>query len=78
MILVDKNTKVVIDIVNSAQVVENGILVQKPNGDVLVYGMKDDLDIIDVTAPDGVEAQKYKYTNGAFEVNPDYIAPEIV
>jgi len=67
-LLVDKNTKVIVNISEQAIVRDEGIDV---GGTIFV--MKDQLDIVDVTEiPSYVKPQKYKYVDGQFILNPDY------
>ena len=70
------NNNVVIDIVNSTEQVINGLQVNK-DGDVYIYASSIALTVENVeTIPEGVMAQKYKYIEGEFVLNPDYVEPE--
>jgi hypothetical protein len=71
-VLVDKLTKVVLDIREQANIVENGIDVGG-----LIYAQVNQITIYDVdTIPSGVQPQQYLYdpTNG-FTPNPNYVKP---
>jgi len=67
-VLIDKNTNVIIDIKEKAEMVDNGLDV----GDV-VYGCYDIITVYEVeSVPENVKPQKYKYIDGNFIVNSDY------
>jgi hypothetical protein len=77
IVLIDKNN-VIIDIVESAQTVENGLQVTK-NKQTYIYASvlsKDFSQIEKDNIPDGVNAQAYKLVEGEYVVNPDYVAPK--
>ena len=76
-VLVGNNDNdVVIDIVDSAEEVSNGLQVNR-DGDIYIYASSIALTVENVeTIPEGVMAQKYKYIEGEFVLNPDYVEPE--
>lgn len=70
MILIDKNTKVLVDIVDTTEEVINGLLVVKGE-DKYIYATCVELDVLDVEVPEGVEIQKYMYVDGQFVEVPE-------
>ena len=73
-VLVD-NSEVVVDIVDSAEEASNGLQVNR-DGNVYIYASSIALTVVNVeTIPEGVMAQKYKYIEGEFVLNPDYVEP---
>lgn len=76
IVLVENVTNVVIDIVDSVQQVSNGTQVNKA-GSVYIYASSIPLTTVEVeTIPEGVVPQQYLYVDGAFALNPNYVAPE--
>lgn len=71
-VLVDRNTKVVIDVVENATVTEVGINVGN-----CIYASGLQIDIYDLAAvPEEVKPQQYKYNEiSGFTVNPSYTQP---
>jgi hypothetical protein len=65
MVLVEKNTKVLVDIVDTTEQVENGLLITKGE-EKYIYASVIELEVIDVEVPEGIEIQKYKYIDGEF------------
>lgn len=71
-LLVNTETNVIVYISSQATVEENGINV----GDMIFANPDGTLKIVEVASVDaGVKPQKYKYVDGAFVVNADYVAP---
>lgn len=71
MKLLLNSSNVIIDIADEMEAVSNGILVR---GDI-VYG-EANLSIHEVMSiPQGVKPQRYKFVNGDFIVNEDYVEP---
>ena len=70
-LLVDKYTNTVIDIVENATMVSNGIDVGK-----CIYGDYKNINIINIqNIPKEVVPQKYKYINDEFSLNENYHEP---
>jgi hypothetical protein len=81
LVIVDKNTDAVVDIVNTATEVENGIMVNEGEPTAVIYAPAGGYHIFEVeTIPDGVKPYQYCYnTDQGFYVNPDftpYVSPE--
>jgi hypothetical protein len=77
-ILVEKNTNKLIHITPTTRTVENGIEVQRPNGQPVVYPNPSNYDIYEVASiPIDIIPQKYLYdaATGAFNLNPSYVKP---
>jgi len=66
MILVDKETKILVDIVDTTQEVENGLLITKGEQKYIYASLVIELAVFDVEVPEGVEIQMYKYIDGQF------------
>jgi hypothetical protein len=77
IVLTDKGTNIVIDIVDSTIKVMNGLQVTN-NSKTYVYAaiIASQLNQTTVDSiPDGIVAHKYKFTDGSFVENPNYIEP---
>ncbi|HOV27726.1 MAG TPA: hypothetical protein PK566_15385 [Pseudobacteroides sp.] len=70
MILIDKNTKILVDIVDTTEEVINGLLVIKGT-DKYIYASCIELEIFDIEPPQGIEIQKYMYIDGEFVEVPE-------
>jgi hypothetical protein len=70
MILIDKNTKILVDVVNTTEEVINGLLVTKGE-DKYIYASCIELEVFDVEVPEGVEIQKYMYMDREFIKVPE-------
>jgi hypothetical protein len=71
MILIDKNSKVLVDIVDTVEEVSNGLLITKGEYQC-IYASCIELDVFDIEPPEGVEIQKYKYIDEQFvEIQPE-------
>lgn len=75
MIMIDKNNNVVVDISHNIFVDGVHIGVEKQNE--TIYYMNRDIDIVNVDALENIKAQKHKYIEGQFVINPDYKEPII-
>ncbi len=70
-LLIDSTDKVVIDIVETAEVTANGNI----NVGTCIYAVPN-ITVLEVdTVPDNVKPQAYKYIDGEFVVNEDYREP---
>lgn len=65
MILIDKDTKVLVDIVDTIEEVINGLLITKGEYQC-IYASCIELEVFDVVVPEGIEIQKYIYIDGEF------------
>lgn len=72
-VLVSKEDQVIIDIVDIAYEVENGLFTSK-SGQELIYGQSTSIDVYDVaTIPAGVKPQSHKYDGTNFTINANYV-----
>ncbi len=65
MILIDKNTKILVDAVDKTEPVINGLLVVKGE-EKYIYASCIELEVFDIDVPEGVEIQKHIYVDGQF------------
>ncbi len=65
MILIDKNTKILVDVVDTTEEVENGLLITKGT-DKYIYASCIELEVLDIEPPQGIEIQKYMYIDEQF------------
>jgi hypothetical protein len=73
-VITQKGTNVIVDIVDSTEVVENGLQVSKNGYVECVYANPDQYNVYDVvTIPTEVKAQSHKYDGTNFTVNAAYV-----
>lgn len=73
IIITRKNDDVVTNIVNTARVVENGLLVTDQNGEYIIGFYSECNRFDNVETPDTIIPQKYKYTTAnGFVEDPTY------